>query len=982
MELDKDLPFLKFIDLYLNGDYKELEISFSGKDLTFTEAEFNNFINTFRNLKYKETIEKEKVKSYTLNEMVIVNGLSNIVKYCSSSDSFDDKYCKFYKYSSLDFDGICDIFDVDFNLTLKNYNDVFEFQAENWENVRKKYCFQKDFIYSKNNIDYIASLFKTTESNEEFYSLKQSNVLKAPQQYSFKIIIKEKMEKSAIMQAIIRAIQSITMADSLLTKTEQKSILDQYYNMIKNDVEINSYNKRHQVVPLITPKPVTLERVNLVDPREYGSVSILEGYTVTEKADGERILMYVNNAGNVYFINNTYKIQDTGLRVSSKLGHNSLIDGEFVHCNKRLDNSNNSLFAAFDMYYINNKNITSLPLIDDKESRYMHLQNFAKMIKPLSNTSVEFLVKEHQHSDNILENCKNILNGTNKYPYEIDGLIFTPSKLALYSYYSNQPVKLTDNVKWDRVFKWKPNEQNTIDFLIKNNRVIRKNGIKYNEIQLFVGYNSSQWEDIDIITGLKLRYDSVFSKQKNICRDTYEAVLFKPRIFYEKGIECALVKQNSSGEIRAENGDKLENNSIVEFRYINDTTIPVSERWVPIRVREDKTRIYQKGVLSKTANDLGVALNIWRSIHNPVTTAMITNNESLTKKDTDDEKLLESDDIYYSRNIPRDYLLSVHMLNFHNQGIKNKLYDMAENKGSLLELGCGEGGDMNRWLDSGYKFVLGIDYVKHNIYNPKSGAYSRMLKKRMQHIKKHKLDDNKIYFPDFVFAAGDCSASIRNGTASSIIEDEDSKKLLQKIFSKSNAGEEKHFRYIAGKGVHGFDAISCMFAIHYFFESEEKLDGFLLNVSQNLKKDGIFFCTFMNGDKVENEIKKNGGDMIEGIKNKQNQNGMPVWAIIRRFEKNNDNHYGKKIDVYIENTQKFIPEYIVSFDKLIEKALQYDLKLSKTEMFEQTFNNIKNEIPSNTTNLTKFQESIFNLDKDDVQKQFSFLNQWAVFKKI
>ena len=34
-------------------------------------------------------------------------------------------------------------------------------------------------------------------------------------------------------------------------------------------------------------------------------------------------------------------------------------------------------------------------------------------------------------------------------------------------------------------------------------------------------------------------------------------------------------------------------------------------------------------------------------------------------------------------------------------------------KDTLLELACGEGGDMNRWIDNSYKFVLGIDYVKN-----------------------------------------------------------------------------------------------------------------------------------------------------------------------------------------------------------------------------------------------------------------------------
>ena len=35
-----------------------------------------------------------------------------------------------------------------------------------------------------------------------------------------------------------------------------------------------------------------------------------------------------------------------------------------------------------------------------------------------------------------------------------------------------------------------------------------------------------------------------------------------------------------------------------------------------------------------------------------------------------------------------------------------------------------------------------------------------------------------------------------------------------------------------------FDAVTCMFAIHYFFVSERALDTFLRNVATNLREGG------------------------------------------------------------------------------------------------------------------------------------------------
>lgn len=994
MELSKDLPIISIIknhkDLLISNDTFELEINFFKKDESFVELDFNNFTNVFRsfNIELSEKIDQECIEVSYDNDIMKLRGIANIVQFCKT-DIPDTKNTTWIKSKIIQSDEITDLFDLNCSITL--YNKMPSTTPDNWDDVRKKYMVYKNIRYIDTNtdIEYIVSIHKTTVE-DEYYTMKHSNVLRMTQNYGFKIIIKKALDENVILQSIIKVIQAISMSSMLLTKVQQQAIINDYYGMIKPDIEISYYNKKTGDIPLITPKPITLERINLIDPKEYGAVSILSGYTVTEKADGERILMYVDGKGKVYLINNTYRVEDTGLTVS-QAGYNSLIDGEYIQCNKRKDDANNGLFAAFDIYYIGGKCITSLPLIDKDSngSRYKFLQQFQKLVSKKSNSSIDFIVKEHKYSEGsdditrILRDSKNILTNTNSYPYEIDGLIFTPAKLALYSYYTNNPVKLTDNVKWDRVFKWKPDEQNTIDFLINIDKTINKNGLKYKEIKLLVGCNVSQWEDIDIQKGLKLRYDKDYARQHRPNQQSYVPVLFRPTSYYSPGLEYAHIRINSKGELRAENGDKIENDSIVEFRYINDAKIPVNERWIPIRVRDDKTRIFRKGILSKTANELGVALNIWRSIHNPVSTAMIMGDEPVYNKEASDlaiERLLDTDDVYYSRNIPRDYLLSINMLNFHNQGIKKQLYDKPSKKGSLLELCCGEAGDLNRWLDSGYTFIAGIDLVKKNIYNPKSGCYSRMLKRRTQITNPN--NKNKVFFPDMVFTVGDCAYPIKNGEAATVLGDTESAKIMKIVMNRQST-VETHTKYITGKGADGFDAISCMFAIHYFFETEQKLDGFLENVAQNLKKNGIFFCTFMNGDKVEKEISQNGGDKIEGRKLYDDyKHGMPVWAIIRRYNKDMDSSYGKKIDVYIENTQKLIPEYMVSYKVLLEKAEEHGLKLVESEMFEESFNKLKAKIPESQKDYTRLDQDIIELNKDNTQKQFSFLNQWAVFKKI
>ena len=263
-------------------------------------------------------------------------------------------------------------------------------------------------------------------------------------------------------------------------------------------------------------------------------------------------------------------------------------------------------------------------------SRYNYLK-FAEKYINQKKSNIQFIVKTFYYNDdkyNILHYCNHILSNYKSFPYEIDGLIFTPSNLALFSIYSNKTVQLTDNVRWDRLFKWKPPEQNTIDFLIKFGNIIKEKGQKYQEVKLYIGYNSNQWEDIGPNKGLKLRYDYKYAKEQRNNMILYKPALFKPNIFYEYGVETAYIKINSKGEIKTMENQIIENNQIIEFSYDLNNKISINHRWNPLRVREDKTRLFLSGEISKTMNDLSTAVNVWRSIHNSVTNQMIITNSN------------------------------------------------------------------------------------------------------------------------------------------------------------------------------------------------------------------------------------------------------------------------------------------------------------------------------------------------------------------
>ena len=857
------------------------------------------------------------------------------------------------------------------------------------------------------------------ESSDAFPNIRASAVMTAPFAVEFDMVCRKRNDKEdmqtylmATMAHAVMYLQWITEIGIPITKEEQAKVLAAYDTLVKKVLSKRAhYHKGGDgngvQLHFLAPKPITMEQIHVVEPGplSYGVHSIWQGYTVTEKADGERMLMFIDDQGAAYMINNTFDVFNTGLKAKSKQLCSSLLDGEYVPVEKRKDGIENDLYAAFDAYFLNGESIMDLPLMARSvqqpaskrteqgvvKTRFAAMQRLCDQGLWVSkDAQVELRAKNHifAEGNDMKLACKSILGDgvATNFPYEIDGLIFTPAELSVFGYYPGIPVPIPENVRWDRVLKWKPADQNTIDFLVKEGSIVTDPVTKtrYKEYKLYTGYNAQQWEHISPLDGIRLRYDRGFAETRRDMK-SYRARLFQPISHYEKGIDTAQVQVNEKGLCVCKDGSALANNVIVEFGYDPNKQMNISKRWVPLRVREDKTRVFQRTEhLSKTANDLKVATSIWRSIHAPVTMGMLTGAEHVplsSAPDTLEERLLGTDDVYYARDIPRQHMLSVHMLNFHNQGIKKMLYQRPSRKDALLELACGMAGDLPRWRDGAYRFIMGVDLVKDNITNPRDGAYVRMLKQRRAlEIVTSEGMETTIY-PDMVFVVGDCAKPFQTGQAADGIDDE-SKRILRSLYHKENS-PASFFKYLSGRAAKGFTAASCMFAIHYFFENEAKLDGFLQNVASNLRKDGVFIATFMDGDRVNDMLETSISGVVEGKKKTSDgYEEVPVWAIIKRYSSyGKDEYFGKVVEVFLENTNRLIPEYLVNLETLIKKASTHGLLVEETQMFSNTFAQLRNKIPEDPMKRTQLDKDILALEADPVQTRFSFLNRWIVFRK-
>ena len=802
----------------------------------------------------------------------------------------------------------------------------------------------------------------------------------------------------------------------------------------------------------LAPKPFTLERAHLVDPdTHYGAISIQKGYAVTDKADGERMLMYVHSDGFAYLINNTMVVRATGHRVKSDGLKGSLIDGEFVSYMIRRDGALQDLFAPFDVYFIGGESVMGRPLADSPAARrspgaeataagrYSALKAaFADGLwdkAPGGNASgvgeMEMKVKTHVFAERaeLFAASRRLLGEARNRPYDMDGLVFTPAHLSVFSFYPGRPVPIERNMRWSRVFKWKPPTQNTIDFHVVYGREVTDpvTRERYRELILETGFNVRQSEPIGVDQGLRMRYDRDYARalRQEHARGGGDYVFrrFAPVTHSEAGVGVCWAKIANSGEApRATNGDLIESRSIVEFTYdatrsgAGGATGTVQKRWEPLRVREDKTRLLRGGQRSRTANDFSVAASIWRTLHDPVTSDMICGG-SANPGDSDaprdeTEIVLSADQIYYDRDMRAKHMLSSDMLIFHTEGVREKLYRKrpAGQRRALLELGCGKAGDMPRWRAEGYQFVLGVDIVRDNITNPENGSYAQMLRQEWT----LKTQDptggagsrggpggpggSGVTHLNHVFAIGDCSYSLADGSAAEGI-DAESQQLLRLMFRPHAAvpASRPWLKMIAGRAANGFDVASCQFAIHYFFESSEHLNGFFGNVAANLRRGGLFIATFMDGARVHAMLEAAGRGVGEAVVGRKlvgepgtPSEGVPVWAVVRNYEAfdgTEENGIGKEIGVYLEVTKRVFKEYLVHMDLLTATATRHGLELLQYGSFADRLQELvaKSGVrrgAGDAEDSARLLKAAVSLNNDPVQKQFSALNNWAVFRKV
>ena len=806
--------------------------------------------------------------------------------------------------------------------------------------------------------------------------------------------------------------------------SEQEHVLHSYMRMVRGeDYQV----KRVYPKDFIGPGSFTLQLENIIAPIEDSSiVNIRNNYCVTEKADGDRKLLYISNNGKIYLIDTNMNVIFTGSKTNEKTIFNSLLDGEHIREDKHDKYLN--MFAGFDLYYVNGKSVREYPFINyllqdeleegqpekeivSKKFRLELLSELIELLKPISiletSSNSEVEPKENKKTNDLIVKCKsfnaaseygNIFNACSKklsdindglFEYTTDGLIFTPMDLPAGGTMVNGSPGPLYKSTWEKSFKWKPAEFNTIDFLVS----VKKDKTGRDEVHHIFqdGRNLEGNQEVIQYKTLVLRcgFDERKHGYLNPCQDilndklptpedldnndTYKPVPFQPTNPYDETAHlCNILLKGDETNMymMTEENEYFEDDMIVEFKYVmsNDD----GWKWVPLRVRYDKTSELRAG-MKNYGNAYHVANNNWHSIHDPITEYMISTGENLPEYE-------RNDDVYYNRS--NDETSTQGLRDFHNLVVKkNLIMGVSERDDTLIDYAVGKAGDMSKWIRSKLKFVLGVDVSKDNIHNQVDGACARFIRANKKYTK----------MPKALFVTGNSSRNIRNGDA---LDTDKDKQIIKAVF-----GNGPKDISLLGKGVYnqygvaetGFNVSSCQFAMHYFFENKTTFHSFIRNIAECTKINGYFIGTCYDGKQVFNTLENKSKD--EGITILKNDR--KIYEITKMYDQtgfpDEEMSLGYAINVFQESINKVFREYLVNFDYLIRIMDDYGFVLVTKEeptamglpdgtgLFSELYSAMEQEIKQYPARKNDYGKAPYMSPEE---KQISFMNRYFAFKKV
>jgi hypothetical protein len=320
MEIPKDFfdKLVNMVSTCLKNQNYELEAKFNN----FTPNDFTELLKYLRST-YKETIHEESLDISTNDYRISIDNKEDILEYCKTRKI--PQTATFMKKRPVQ--GYTSLFLKEANSKIDLRDEEPLDQIEHDVGNEKIFRFKKRYTYT------YEKYFKVdTTIVRSAFSLAEA--ITAPLKYEIEIELVRDEEGGAdapdsICKHFIKNILEISSVlcreDILISQAEKDDALQEYLDLAgyTKTTDLHKYPKKY----FIGPQPITLEQKNIIAP-DLGVISIRDNYTVTDKADGERMLLFVNKNGKAYMINSRLNIKATGIKFNSI--KNTLFDGEYV----------------------------------------------------------------------------------------------------------------------------------------------------------------------------------------------------------------------------------------------------------------------------------------------------------------------------------------------------------------------------------------------------------------------------------------------------------------------------------------------------------------------------------------------------------------------------------------------------------------------------------------------------------------------------
>lgn len=897
------------------------------------------------------------------NTRMTINDSDNIKKYWLNQDNTDIKK-DFMEKEKLD-----KIDDKNFNIrySLNNEVDKKNIMEKNINllisNEMEK-IFRLKNRYSIITDDNLFQIDLTSVKTGKGKNFKSSNTLKVAPNYEIEIefighdtnISNQEIIKKLL--TYINIILAILQNNNMLLKS---SIIESVINSYKYLVNIKDNI-------FIAASPVTIHRVNIV--KSDTNNNILNKYAVSLKADGERnflIVLKSNGAenGKIFLFNNNFEVIDTGHVDENFAG--SLIEGELV------THEYGKEFYAYDMLFHNGEDIRRKHLIGgDKQqgSRLGTLDIFMKSgSRKLASTFNEknavkiskklCLFSILPDGSDIFKKVQEVWESRKISNFHVDGMIFTP----ITEYY---PLK---SGSWYSLFKWKPPNLNSIDFLIKTKKNDNKQDIKSPYI---VVVNRPDGKKETYIQQYKIV--KLYVSEKKFGLNNYNKKNY-PVEFNPYDLDSENARAYNEAKIMIDEKEKMYatdpitgevveifDDSIVEFAY-DDSVEDYGFKWKPIRYRRDKTNLYKSGA-DVYGNNHNIAKDNFKSIKFPVSEEMILTG----KVPLDTSGAISNGNLQINPNDDKQYWATFTgndgkqmerypYQNFHNLFIKTQLYTITSPAhfsgnshimvGKMLDLCSGKGVDITKIKKAHYAEVVGMDIDGKAIKFAQEFYQKRIPKPK----------------PKAFYVRGDSSKLIWPEQATAFSESD-------KIYTK---------KYIPTK--YYFDTISIQFCVHYFFKNEISLRTMMQNLNDNLKIGGYVIGTCFDGERINNSFTR-----TKSIEGKTSSKEL-LWKIDKAYTSKlsfskTKPIYGKEIDVFVKTIGISHKEYLVSFNFLDSIMEAYGFSKVMIKPFEEYYNELMNNHNDGTFDEKEFEKIVDNAKNiTEDEKRFSFLSSSFVYKK-